>query len=95
MSPHSHACVCHRKSSVAYTGSLLVGGHHRPNAVYIRDHFGLENIINLMLYTCIYASWTFPHVPLQQPDLTNYPEVVALQKTIVSEKKSFFLFFFL
>ena len=89
MSPHSHACVCHRKSSVAYTGSLPVGEHHRPNAVYIRDHFGLENIINLMLYTCIYASWTFRHVALQQ----IIQKWWYLQKTIVSEFFFFYFFF--
>ena len=32
---HSHAGLCHRKSSVAYTGSLPVRERRQPNAVAI------------------------------------------------------------
>ena len=53
---------------------------------HMREHFRLENVVNLMLY----ASWAIRHVAFQQPDFANYPELVALQKTIVSEKKCFF-----
>ena len=39
------------------------------------------------------APWTFRHGALQQPDFENYPEVVALQKTIVSDKNLLTRFF--